>query len=139
MLMLCIIGTALMMLTSAAMPTGSDRHFGTGHPKAVNKTEHTFLRTVEVMHDSHEEMIQAPRNTSQEAAGPQEAPGEHAILIFFLCRIFLTAVWGSILALLTVALRVDMCERALEMPQSSAPKRTEIGMLKGTPPPIREQ
>jgi hypothetical protein len=60
----------------------------------MNKTEYTFSRTVEVMHQVHKKITEAPGN-SHEAAELNEVLGEHAILVFLLYRIFLTAGWGA--------------------------------------------
>jgi hypothetical protein len=75
---------------------------------------------------------EAPGNASHEAIEPKGVPGQHAILIFFLCGIFLTAGWGSMTALLTIVLWVGMRKQVPEIAQPSAPECSEICSQKDT-------
>jgi cytochrome c oxidase assembly protein Cox11 len=81
MLMFCIIGMA-----SAAMPTDNALCSSTGTSRMMNKTEHTFSRTMEVMHEMHKKVAEAPRNTFHKAPGPRDVPGDHAILMFLIAE-----------------------------------------------------
>jgi hypothetical protein len=58
-----------------------------------------------------EKIMKILSNASCKAIKPKGVPGKHTTLIFFLCRIFPTARWGSITALSLVALRAGMREQ----------------------------
>jgi hypothetical protein len=94
MLKFCTTGVALAMLTFMAIST--EGHWlpstrATVIIKRKGQTEHTFTSVFEVMHEIQKDVMRAPRNISCGAMEPRGVPGEHAILMFLLCVIFLTA------------------------------------------------
>jgi hypothetical protein len=60
---------------------------------------------MEVMNKRGEEGKDVPPGNSQGSRNAHGVPGEHVVLIFLLCKIFLTATWGGITPLLKVLLR----------------------------------
>jgi hypothetical protein len=94
MLKFCITGVALAMLILMFIST--EGHWlastrATVIIKRTGQTEDTFTSVFEVMHEIQKDVMRAPRNISSRAMQPWRAPGEHAILMFLLCVIFLTA------------------------------------------------
>jgi hypothetical protein len=80
------------------------------------QTEHLYTRIVEVAHKIHKESNSIPREVFPTTAKPEGVPGEHPIILFLLCGMFLAEVWGGITALLRVAMRVGMHDESLTTP-----------------------
>jgi hypothetical protein len=99
----------------------------------MNRTEQVYSSTMQVMHEKHEKDREIPRENSQNPKKGRRVPGEHTIIMFLLCGIFLTAGWGGETALLRVALRFGMCKQPYKGPQPSTPECEDAGVLKDTP------
>jgi hypothetical protein len=85
LLMFCIIDVDMTVPVSSVMPADNITYHNMEASKFMNRADHVYSSMVEVMYEKHE----------KGSKNAQVVPGEHAILMFLLCGLFLTAGWGG--------------------------------------------
>ncbi len=119
LLMFRIIGLAVTAQASSAMCLLTMSHITTLRHQRLQTGPSMFIRARCRLRTRSMKRAREFPMKSEDPEGAHWVPGKHAVVIFLLCGVLLTAGWGSIMALLTVALRVCMRKQPHKVPQST--------------------
>jgi hypothetical protein len=113
LLVLCILNLAVATHLASALPAGEEWKISMRTPsvadgKVPGLRIYALSRQMGFMHEATRKRGSSTGGKSAAGGESQGVPGEQVIALFLIFGLFLSAGWGCLIALMTVALRFGM-------------------------------